>query len=121
MMTLYNMLCFSPFVPDLEAKQKMGYFCCLVVASHLLLNLYLILSTSVYGFKVSLKLWLARRKLSRQRSANQIKIQSRKRTRKLAISNQLFELECSDFEIREQYQLNPNERRKYQLEAIEEE
>jgi len=45
MFVLYNMICFSPFVPDYEAKQKMGYFCCLVVAGHLFINLYFILST----------------------------------------------------------------------------
>jgi len=45
MFVLYNMMCFSPFVPDLNAKQVTGYFCCFIVASHLLLNLYMMLST----------------------------------------------------------------------------
>jgi len=67
MFVLYNMICFSPFVPDLNAKQLIGYFCCFVVASHLLLNLYLILSTSIYGLKVKAMLWLARRKLAKQK------------------------------------------------------
>jgi hypothetical protein len=47
MFVLYTMICFSPFVPDLKAKQLMGYFCCLIVGTHLFLNLYLILSTQV--------------------------------------------------------------------------
>ena len=45
MFVLYTMICFSPFVPDPNAKQLMGYFCCLMVACHLLVNLYLILGT----------------------------------------------------------------------------
>lgn len=121
MLTLYNMICFSPFVPDLEAKQKMGYFCCLVVASHLFLNLYLILSTSFYGLKVKAMVWLARRKLSKQRAGNQIKIQSRKHLRKLAMSKGLIEEEPIDLELRDQYQLQPQAHRKFQLEPIEEE
>ena len=45
MFVLYNMICFSPFVTDMKAKQGMGYFCCLIVAGHLLFNLYLILGS----------------------------------------------------------------------------
>jgi len=45
MLVLYNMICFSPVVTDYEAKHKIGYFCCFVVASHLFINLYFILST----------------------------------------------------------------------------
>jgi hypothetical protein len=58
------MICFSTFVTDLNAKQLIGYFCCFVIASHLLLNLYLILSTSIFELKVKTMLWLARRKLA---------------------------------------------------------
>ena len=44
MFVLYTMICFSPFVPDINAKQIMGYFCCIIVAGHLTFNLYLIIS-----------------------------------------------------------------------------
>jgi hypothetical protein len=63
MFVLYTMICFSPFVPDMNAKQLIGYFCCFVVASHLLINIYLILGTQAQGLKLHLKFWLARRKL----------------------------------------------------------
>jgi hypothetical protein len=43
MCVLYTMICFSPFVPDINAKQIMGYFCCIIVAGHLTFNLYLII------------------------------------------------------------------------------
>lgn len=32
MLILYNVICFSSFVPDPIAKYKMGYFCCLIVS-----------------------------------------------------------------------------------------
>jgi hypothetical protein len=64
MFVLYNMICFSQFVSDINAKQLIGYFCCFIIASHLLLNLYLILSTSIFGLKIKVLLWFARRKLA---------------------------------------------------------
>jgi hypothetical protein len=59
MCVMYCMMCFSPFVPDLEARQGMGYFCCLIVSVHLFINLFLISSTSIYEFRQRLKMWLA--------------------------------------------------------------
>ena len=63
MCLLYCMICFSPFVPDLGARQVVGYFCCLIVSMHLALNLFLILSSQAKGVILSLKIWLARRRL----------------------------------------------------------
>ena len=45
MCVLYCMICFSPFVPDLKAKQVVGYICCFVVSLHLAINLFSILSS----------------------------------------------------------------------------
>ena len=63
MCVLYCMICFSPFVPDLGARQVVGYFCCLIVSMHLAVNLYLILGSQANGVILSLKIWLARRRL----------------------------------------------------------
>ena len=63
MCVLYCMICFSPFVPDLGARQVVGYFCCLIVSMHLAVNLYLILGSQAIGVILSLKIWLARRRL----------------------------------------------------------
>ena len=87
MCVLYCMICFSPFVPNIGARQIVGYACCLLVSIHLTLNLFLILTSSVLGLKVKLRLWLARFRLKRQRAQNAIKIKSRKRTLKNAILN----------------------------------
>ena len=105
MSVLYSMICFSSFVPDLNAKQLIGYYCCFVVASHLLLNLYLILSTSIYGLKLKIKLWLARRKLTQQKLRNRIKIKKRKRIRQQAIT-ELIEEDSPDAFLREHNHLS---------------
>jgi hypothetical protein len=63
MCVLYCMICFSPFVPDLGARQVVGYFCCLIVSMHLAVNLYLILSSQAKGVILSFKIWLARKRL----------------------------------------------------------
>lgn len=61
MFVLYSMITFSPFVPDNKARIIMGYFCCFVVALHLVVNLSLILATSVNSLIFSFKLWRAKR------------------------------------------------------------
>ena len=43
MFMLYSMIVFSPFVPDLDARFKMGYFCCFVETIAIGTNVYLIL------------------------------------------------------------------------------
>jgi hypothetical protein len=73
MCVLYCMICFSPFVPDIKAKQTMGYFCCFLVALHLAINIYLILSSSLRKLLINGKLWLARRKLAKQLKLNLLK------------------------------------------------
>lgn len=70
MLVLYNMICFSPFVPDNSARIVMGYCCCAVVGLHLLVNLSVIFVSSVKSSIVSFKLWYARRQLFKQRRSN---------------------------------------------------
>jgi len=86
MSVLYCMMCFSPFVSDIEAKQTMGYFCCFLVALHLAVNLYLIVASSFRQILLRAKLWLALRKLSKQRELNVLKKQARIHTRKAGIA-----------------------------------
>jgi hypothetical protein len=43
MLMLYNMISFSPFVPEIETRFKMGYFCCMVEAAALSVNLWIIM------------------------------------------------------------------------------
>lgn len=67
MMMLYNMISFSPFVPDSETRFKMGYFCCIVEAIALGANLWLIMSSNVKSVIFKAKLWFAKKHLSRWR------------------------------------------------------
>ena len=87
MCVLYCMICFSPFVPDMRARAVVGYFCCLIVSIHLAVNLYFILSSQARELILKLKLWLARRRLLKQRTQNKVLLKSRKHNLKEAIDS----------------------------------
>jgi hypothetical protein len=60
MFMLYNMICFSPFVPDTEARFKMGYFCCVVEALALAVNIFFILTESLKAIILILRVFYAK-------------------------------------------------------------
>ena len=68
MLMLYNMICFSPFVLNVEARFKMGYFCCVVEALALAFNLFLMMSESLSSIILKMRVWFAKRKLPIERS-----------------------------------------------------
>jgi len=43
MFSVYHLICFTPFVPDVEVRFKLGYSCIGVVSFHILVSLLLIL------------------------------------------------------------------------------
>jgi hypothetical protein len=43
MLMLYNIISFSPFVPEIDARFKVGYFSCIIETTALLANLWLIM------------------------------------------------------------------------------
>jgi hypothetical protein len=47
MSMLYCVVCFSPFVPEIETRFKIGYFCCIVEALALAGNFWLIMSSTI--------------------------------------------------------------------------
>jgi hypothetical protein len=67
MLVLYNMISFSPFVPDIETRFKMGYFCCIVEAAALSANLWLIMSSNLKSIIFNVRLWFAKKHLSKWR------------------------------------------------------
>jgi len=81
MFVMYSILCFSPFVPDIGARSKIGFFCCIVVALHLLANLSIILLAMARDVKIKVKFFFARKKLRRDRASNLIAIKTRKHRR----------------------------------------
>lgn len=67
MFMLYNMISFSPFVPEIETRFSMGYFCCFVEAFALAANLWLIMMTSVRATIFKVRVWFAKRHLNREK------------------------------------------------------
>ena len=67
MLMLYNMISFSPFVQEIETRFKMGYFCCLVEAAALLANLWLIMLSNVKSIIFKVRIWFAKKHLSKWR------------------------------------------------------
>ena len=61
MLMLYNMICFSPFVPEIETRFKIGYFCCLVEALALAFNIWRIMSKSIGGIIIKVRLYFAKK------------------------------------------------------------
>ena len=67
MLMLYNMICFSPFVPDIQTRSKMGYFCCVVEAFALAANLWLIMSSSVKGAIFKARVYFSKKAMTKER------------------------------------------------------
>ncbi len=54
-LTLYTMMCFTFFVPDEIMLFYVGYFSCLLVVMHLLVNLSIMLGGSLQKLILSIK------------------------------------------------------------------
>ena len=52
MLTMYHFICFTPFVPDLEVRFKLGYLVCGVVCLHLAVSMLLLLKESYRDAKI---------------------------------------------------------------------
>ena len=47
MVVMYHMICFTPFVPEVETRFYLGYLCIFVVCQHLFVSFYLV-GTKIY-------------------------------------------------------------------------
>ena len=88
MLTMYTMICFSPFVPDVLTRFKLGYVTILIVCVHLLLNLTIIFITTF----VNCKLCLRKRSLKRQYKRSRKLLQQRLREGHEKTKERLIEL-----------------------------
>jgi hypothetical protein len=79
MMILYTVVSFSSFVPDVQAKEKMGYICCIIVALQVAVSLQIIIRTTIAGAIFKVRLLLHRRKLVAQKAKNREILKGRKR------------------------------------------
>ena len=67
MMVLYTMLCFSPWISDVELKFNIGYICIGFVVIHLLVNLSIIFGATVSILKQRFRMYMAMRHLKKYR------------------------------------------------------
>lgn len=42
MVVMYHMICFTPFIPEVETRFYLGYLCIVVVCQHLFVSFYII-------------------------------------------------------------------------------
>ena len=83
MFMLYNMISFSPLVPEIQTRFYVGYFCCIVEAFALAANLYLIIFSSIKGAILRIKIWYAKRDLMKGKTEHQKERAKGKLLRKL--------------------------------------
>lgn len=68
MFVLYCTMCFSPFVPDIEVKFKIGYLSCFTVSSHLVVNLAYIIKRTIKMFIYNIRVSYAKKTLFKMSS-----------------------------------------------------
>jgi len=53
MFVVYHMICFTPFIWDLEMKYNLGYSVCSLVSFHLIVNFSVLTKSSFRGSRLS--------------------------------------------------------------------
>ena len=67
MQTMYTILCFSPFVPDVKTKFYLGYVTITIVCLHLAVNLFSIFKSTFHGIKFKCKKRIMKNKFKKSR------------------------------------------------------
>ena len=65
MFSIYTIICFTPFIPDVDCKFYIGYATISIVIAHLFVNLCIILKSTYLAIKFKLKLRSKRRILEK--------------------------------------------------------
>ena len=75
---MYTMMCFTDFVADLETQYKVGFVSCGLVVGHLLINVSIMLKTSVKQIIMRFKRWLMLKKhkatMNKKRNVGLLKV-----------------------------------------------
>ena len=71
MLVLYTMMCFTPLVPSIETRLLIGWVACGLVASHLFINLSIMLRSSIIGAKHDCRMKSLRKQYLKTRKAHQ--------------------------------------------------
>jgi len=81
MFVIYNMMCFTPFVPDIEVRHNLGFFVCAIVAINILVNFSVIGIVPFRSLKFKCKSRKARKEYFPKREALKVKWDERKAIR----------------------------------------
>jgi len=103
MLLLYTVICFTPWIPEVEIKVNIGYLSCLLVTLHLVLNLALMLGGSIKGAFRACKLMCAKKRQAEARvllknalKANRHQRRLKRRERKMLYEQKLQAKGLSD-------------------------
>ena len=67
MMTMYSIMCFSPFIFDAETKFYLGYITIAIVCLHLAVNFFLIFKGTFHEMKMKCRRYHNRKAMSKSR------------------------------------------------------
>ena len=70
MWTLAIMMCFTPWLPDVEIRMIIGFIACGIIVFHFIVNLSLMFAANCRNIRKSMRLKRARKKLNKQRKIN---------------------------------------------------
>jgi len=51
MLVMYHLICFTPFVPDVDMRFRLGYSVCAIVSAHLAVSMAILLRVTYYDLK----------------------------------------------------------------------
>jgi len=69
MLVMYHMICFTPFVPDVQVRFNLGYSVCAVISFHLLLSFGLLAKRNHGELKIGYIKWKGKREYTASRKA----------------------------------------------------
>ena len=78
---LYTFMSFTDWVPNFETKFKLGYVACGLIVLHLMINIFIMLASSIKGAYKACRLRRHINKHNKEREILQLKLQSNRKKR----------------------------------------
>ena len=82
MQTLYMIICFSAFIPDVQMRFYLGYVAIIIVGIHLAVSLFMIFGSTFLETKMKCKRRIMRRNFKKSRLQLQNKLRDSHKSRK---------------------------------------
>ena len=79
---LYTFISFTDWVPNMETKFKLGYVACGLITLHLMINIFIMLTSSVKGCVNKCRLSSHRKKHNKERSILRKRLQTNRPKRR---------------------------------------